>query len=227
MGSMMKGAVLGFVVVLAGGCASGPSHEDQLADRDQEIQSLGMELNQAKHDLVREKHDSVVVTNDLVSRDREVETLRETVDAQQRVIEEKEQKAELYGRLASTYQERTQKAESEADRLRQASAGPSAVPSPIVEIEPEPELPRGKVHLRIISLPKNEPNRDAIDEIASFLEERRITDVVARASGNFWVIDIGFFPSTGVSDAVSLRQDIRSMKFQGVRQFEDSIFVTY
>jgi len=226
MGSMVsKGVVLGLVAVLAGGCASGPSPEEQLVEREQEIQSLGMELNQAKHDLVREKHDSEVVENDLQSRDREVETLRETVDAQQRVIEEKDQKAELYGRLASTYQERSERAESEAERLRQVPSMPGPISEPI--IEEVPALPQGKVHLRIISLPKNEPNRDAIDEITSFLEEMQINDVVPRISGNYWVIDIGFFPSTGVSEAVSLREQIRGIKFQGVRQFQDSIFVTY
>ena len=56
--------------------------------------------------------------DDLGARDREIETLKGTVGAQQEVIEEKDQKADLYGRLASNYQDRTEKAESEMERLR-------------------------------------------------------------------------------------------------------------
>ena len=226
MGGMVsKGWMLGLVTILAAGCASGPTHEEELATRDQEIQALGMQLNQAKHDLVRENHEREVVENDLGSKTREIDSLKETVGAQQRVIEEKEQKADLYGRLASTYQERTEQAESEMQRLRQATVPTIEVPALI--IEEEPAMPDGNVHLRIISLPKNSPNRDAIDEITYFLEKLEIEHVVPRASGNFWVIDIGYFSNTRVTEAVSLRDRMRSMKFQGVRQFEDSIFVTY
>ncbi|MBN4049928.1 hypothetical protein JYT84_00710 [bacterium AH-315-M10] len=86
---------------------------------------------------------------------------------------------------------------------------------------------KGQYHLRIISLPKNSHNRKVVQQIASHLRSRGIQSVVPRESGKFWVIDIGGFESIRTAETRKLRSTLRSMKYKGIRQFRDAIYVPY
>lgn len=85
----------------------------------------------------------------------------------------------------------------------------------------------GKYHLRIISLPGNAQGEKTAQEMARFLSSQNIANATPRKSGNFWVIDVGHFDSIRSSDATSLKEKVRGMRYKGIEQFRSAYFAQY
>lgn len=218
------------MVLAAVGCSSEPDPKDvALAQKDQQIQGLEEQIAQEREHALQIEADAEVANARVSAMEQENGALKQALTSKDQLVAEK-------ARLAEVERQRAEEAKKRADAAQSAPRYSAAPAAPSGRSSGSEESPKsvggeksvgGKYHLRIISLPKNEPNEQAIQEIAGHLKKMDVPDVVPRQSGNHWVIDIGFFGSTKAPEAEALKQKLTTMKFQGVRQFESAYFVTY
>ncbi len=230
-GRLGLGTLVPMAMVLAAvGCSSEPDPKDvALAQKDQEIQALSVQVAQERERALQIEADAEVSSARVSSMEQENGALKQALNAKDAQIADK-------ARLAESERQRAEEAKRRADVAQTAARYSAPPPTSSGRSSGGDETPKsigsekgtgGKYHLRIISLPKNEPNEQAIQEIAGHLNKLQVPDVISRQSGSHWVIDIGFFPSTKAPEAEALKQKLTTMKFQGVRQFESAYFVTY
>lgn len=194
-----------------------------LAGENRELKAQNAQL-EAREDAAREALDQAAAEN------RQLQELVEA-NARQRMLERDAQR-----RVAEL--ERPS-GEGAAPEAKEAAAGRTeGQEAPVREVGLADEQPqeggvveapaRGLYHLRIISLPANDFNAASVREIARWLtEDKQIPDVVARRSGDYWVVDIGHFQSIRDADAVALKHAIRGMRYRGVTQFRSAYFAKY
>ena len=205
MSGLSKGIFSLLAVLLAGGCAS-TTLKTELARKDRKIKSLNSEIG-----LLREKNTDIArarysYRGKFQSSQNELTATKNAELRSRQVIQSKDQQISL---------------------LKQRPTGPAAGSSAKSVKNGGGASSGGKYHLRIISLPKNSHNEKVVKQIAEHLRKRGISHVVPRGSGKFWVIDIGHFESIRTSAARDLQKTVRSLKYKGIRQFRDAIYVPY
>lgn len=194
--------------------------------KDAEIGALVGQNDRSKQMLIQGEAEREVLQAQLLAEQDKATAYQQTVDAQHEVIKEKTSAVEQSRQMAEQARRDSEENRRFADRAmaNNRSGGSSGGGTATAEA---PAATGGKYHLRIISLPKNGGNEKIAQEIAAFLETQSVSSVVPRSSGNFWVVDIGHFSSVRAPEAQALKEKIQDMKYEGVRQFKDPIFVTY
>lgn len=210
MSGWSKGFVSLMALLMLGGCAN-TAMKEEVRRKDRKIKSLNAELG-----LLREKNDQVA---------RERDAYRSKFQSSSQALDaHKTTQMRTQQLLASKDDQIAVLKRSQPSRRPSARSSGSAGKSSKVA---RSSGPKGRYHLRIISLPDNSHNRKVVQDIASFLKSRGIQEVVPRKSGKFWVVDIGHFQSIRTSEARDLKKTVRSMRYKGIRQFKDAIYVPY
>ena len=191
---------LAALLAIAGGCASEPTQcgPGPLAMKDQEIQHLAYEVAKQRENAIALQAEADIANAKLAAKEEELRVFRQEMKAR----------------------------ETEPPKALAPARPPEPIPAK-GDPAPTPVSTARRWHLRIISLPKNEPNELAVREIAAHLGKLGVPEAVPRTAGEHWVVDIGAFPSSGEAEAQALWKRLTGLEYEGRRQFQSAYFVAY
>lgn len=117
---------------------------------------------------------------------------------------------------------------AEAEARARAAAETQAREAALVNAPKTPSDDHVNYYLRIISLPENARNEQVIARLARHLEANEgLSNIRTHVYEKHWVIDIGPFSSKTSDDAVTLRDRVRELRYQGRKDFVTSYFTRY
>jgi outer membrane murein-binding lipoprotein Lpp len=218
--------LLAGVMALMTGCSSTKKHQLEIANKDKQIKALNSELG-----LLSEKNRQL--TGEVEASRAQSQAAMAQVEASKnaqgqvgKVLEEKDQRLREKDQQIAYLRKLAEK-KQQVKVVQAPAMAPSMHGGPVVR-GPVSTGGGGPYHLRIISLPNNRHSEQVARSIASYLSSQGITGAIPRlSSGKHWVVDIGTFTSIRSSDASTLKEKVRGLRYRGIRQFKDAYYVPY
>lgn len=215
-------STLGLLSFAILGCSTPPTVDSEQERRAQEVSLMKEELSHLQgenQNLAKEKQEVSVA---LESKNSELDQLKNYTKEQKEALAKRDQMISSLSESLKTQEEALKEKEA---KLSSIQVEKKEEPKP-VEVA-KVEAPKGKYHLRIISLPARERYESYVKKLQEYLIGDKIADVTARKSGNYWVVDIGNFNSYKDPEAVALRNKMKEYHYEGVPQFKDCLYVKY
>lgn len=223
--NQFKTVVLGMLCLAVIGCATTPQVDPEAELQTQEISMYKAEmetLEQEKQALLEEKSR---YSSELQLREAELNQLKNHTDAQKEAIGKRDETINVLSVKIQQQEKMIESKESAIGELKKKQEEVKVVAK--TETKAVESTPKGKYHLRIISLPGRDRYEQEVKKIEEHLKKNNISEVTVRKSGSYWVVDIGNFQSYKDSEAVSLQNKMKSYQYEGVPQFRDCLYVKY
>ncbi|MEK7485962.1 MAG: hypothetical protein AABZ60_16690 [Planctomycetota bacterium] len=205
------------------GCATGPEVDPEKERQTQELSMMKEELShlQGENQNLSKEKQEVSVTLD--TKNSELDQLKNHTKEQKEALAKRDQMINDLSGTLKTQEEALKEKEAKLSSMKEVKK--EEAPKPVEMAKTE--TPKGKYHLRIISLPARERYETYVKKLQEYLVGDKFFDVTARKSGNYWVVDMGNFNSFKDSEAVNLRNKMKDYHYEGVPQFKDCLYVKY